>query len=285
MIQPQFPPELKHVMKNPRVVPIFWGHFYVTNPNVVTRVVNLITDLVNGPYMNGLAQYGVHRGTVLAEQIIDIIPPTTGPSTINQGDDPIGSRLVDWLAASPPKVSPLPNVNEQNLLYVIFLPTESHITPSGVAGWHSNRIVNGGPTGSDYDDLFYAVLGTSKASTMPDFASSITRVLGHELAEAFTDRDGLGFMKETSCTFMAQPETDICEIGDNCEQLPCFTYNVGTRTWQVQRYWSNWDNNCIKGDQQVSVRKFLNAIGVDGSGGLRQLHSDVINVDLVASKM
>ena len=53
----------------------------------------------------------------------------------------------------------------------------------------------------------------------------------------------------------------------------------------LNRYWSNWDNNCINGDQPVSVKRFLQAIGVDGSRGLRQLQSNVINVNFVASRM
>jgi len=53
----------------------------------------------------------------------------------------------------------------------------------------------------------------------------------------------------------------------------------------VEQYWSNWDNNCINGDWPVSVKRFLQAIGLNGSGGLRQLGSNVINIDFVASRM
>src|SRR5215831_2154192 len=63
--QPQLPAQDKHVLRAPIIVPIFWGHYYVNNPSDVTNIMNLIIDLVTGRFMNGLAQYGVVRGTVL----------------------------------------------------------------------------------------------------------------------------------------------------------------------------------------------------------------------------
>jgi hypothetical protein len=49
----------KHIMPNPRIVIIFWGHYYATHPNVVGAGVVLILELVRRPFMNGLVQYGV----------------------------------------------------------------------------------------------------------------------------------------------------------------------------------------------------------------------------------
>jgi hypothetical protein len=31
--------------------------------------------------------------------------------------------------------------------------------------------------------------------------------------------------------------------------------------WNVEKYWSDWDNTCILGNQPVSVLAFLKAIG------------------------
>jgi len=46
----------------------------------------------------------------------------------------------------------------------------------------------------------------------------------------------------------------------------------------VEQYCSNWHNSCVLGFVDVSIRKFLSVIGVDGSHGLRQLHQANINV-------
>lgn len=62
-------------------------------------------------------------------------------------------------------------------------------------------------------------------------------------------------------------------------------YQFKCGDWKVERSYSNWDNSCIKGDQPVSLRRFLKAIGVDSAAGLRQLGSDIINVDFIASRM
>jgi hypothetical protein len=58
-------PDLSHVMPNPRVIPILWGHGYVANPATTKLIVQMISDLVTGPFMNGMAQYGIGRGSVL----------------------------------------------------------------------------------------------------------------------------------------------------------------------------------------------------------------------------
>ena len=62
-------PDLSHVMPNPRVVPILWGHDYVVNPATTTSIEQMISDLVTMPFMNGMAQYGVIPGTQRADHI------------------------------------------------------------------------------------------------------------------------------------------------------------------------------------------------------------------------
>lgn len=114
------------------------------------------------------------------------------------------------------------------------------------------------------------------------FVNDLAYIISHELCESFTDRDQEGFLTDNGYEI-----GDICESRDpTCASgATMVNYNVSGRTWQVEQYWSNWDNNCINGDQPVSVKRFLQAIGVDGSTGLRQLGSNVVNVDFVASRM
>jgi hypothetical protein len=286
-------PHQQHIIRKPHVVLIMWGHYYITNPNVVTSASQLITDLVSRRFMNGLAQYGVGRGSVVGTFVVDIpptIPPTPDPT--NLSDTAIRDQLVNWIRSGT--VFPAPALNEQNLAYVIFLPTGSTIANGG-AGYHGpgpNTHTKYNTTSTD-DDLFWAVIVPKKAAdplpTPANLVNSLGYIVSHELDEAFTNRDTQGFSVDTGpCP--TNPQGNNCEIGDICEtrSAGCCTmvdYNVDNRTWRVERYWSNWDNNCINGDQPVSVKKFLQAIGVNGSTGLLQLHSNVINIDFVASRM
>lgn len=268
------PANSKHVMRNPRIVLILWGHFYVTMSDVKANATTLISDLVSGPFMNGLAQYGVGGGSVIGTFVVDIPPPGSDP--INLTRENIRDQLIDWINNGT--ISPGPAVGEQNLVYVIFLPTGSTTTEAdGTGGYHSHYKHN---ANSSDDDLFWAVILTNPTwidkTSSTKFVKSSSFIVSHELNEAFTDRDDKGFVTDGGC-----------EIGDICETRGtnpcCFTFSY--KGWSVEQYWSNWDNNCINGDQPVSVRKFLNVIVVDGSGGLRQLQSNVINVDFVASRM
>jgi hypothetical protein len=284
----QVPGNDKHVTRvlpgvGPHVVPIFWGHYYVINPDVPRLVTLLISDLVTGPYMNGLAQYGVGRGTMGQTTTIDMTDAAGNPipDPINLSRGSIETQLGKWISGGLTGIRPL--VDGQNVVFVIFLPTGSTTTePAGEAGYHNHGQYN--PASSN-DDMFWAVVITNAnyvdQSSATNFANSLSFVVSHELCETFTDRDEDGFIY-FSCEI-----GDICESRDPTCQNCCttFPYTQFNRTWQVEPYWSNWDNNCINGNQPVSIRKFLQAIGVDGSRGLRQLQSNVINVDYVASKM
>jgi len=70
---------IDHIMPKPVVVPISWGHDYVVNTAASDQLKQMVSDLVTGPFMNGQAQYGVRRGTIIERAIID---DTNPPATI-----------------------------------------------------------------------------------------------------------------------------------------------------------------------------------------------------------
>lgn len=265
----------KHVMRAPRVVIIFWGHYYTTNSDVVSAGVKLISDLVTGPFKNGLVQYGVGQGSVAGHIVIDTNQNSPAPMTLDENQ--AQTQIISWIKPSTgtPIVTPAPSVDETNLLYFLFSPTTTQLTltdgTTGFCGYHKHTKVN--PT-SQNDDLFWGIVDTTKAAqlTGTEFANKIAFCASHELAEAMSDRDGQGFISDTNC-----------EIGDICElntDHPWFQY----RGWTVEQYWSNWDNTCIHGDQPVSMRKFLASIGFDVRQGLRSLNTPVINLQYMASR-
>ena len=153
-------PDLSHVMPNPRVVPILWGHDYVAYPTTSKYIEQLVSDLVKGPFMDGLAQYGVRRGSVVTPIIIDDQHP---PSTITYYDtnnhlvDQITTQLIAWIHAG--LVPAPPSNSDINQVYLIIPPPET--TPqtyngagdpigNGIQGWHNEGVTNPSPPPTYY---------------------------------------------------------------------------------------------------------------------------------------
>ena len=68
------------------------GDDYVANPATAKAVEQMISDPVTGPFMNGMAQYGVRRGRMAMPIIIDDQKP---PATIVYTD--AKSNFVDQI--------------------------------------------------------------------------------------------------------------------------------------------------------------------------------------------
>ncbi len=280
----------RRVMHHPRVVLIFWGNYYRTNPDAVSIGTQFITDLITGPFMNGLAQYGVGRGSVAITMVIDTDPNAPAPATLDQPG--VISQLKKWISGL---TTPAPALNEENLLYFIFPPTTTKLTlgkltdESDFCGYHSWDKVN---DKSIHPDLFFGIVSTRGARaanpTEKGFVGDLSGCISHELSESFTDRDGGGYFSSPCTNFDAtmHPTTQqSCEIGDLCEDGD-FTYQRkgSDLSWKVQQYWSNWDRKCINGDQPVSLRSFLNSIKFDFSLGLTTLGPSTINIEFIASR-
>ena len=259
-------PNLSHIMPNPRVVPILWGHDYVANPATAKAIEQMIFDLVTGPFMNGMAQYGIRRGSVVTPVIIDDQNP---PATIAYTDshdnfvDQITKQLITWIDQG--RVPPPRSASDINTMYLIIPPSET--TPemyngpgdpigNGVQGWHNEGRTNPGPPPAYY----WAIVKTNDCgppSGGVTFVNNFSQKVAHELAEQFVDRNG---------TFK--------EVGD-----PCLNDPQAYRGWQIQKYWSDWDNGCIDGDQPPlmprgfqTVDGYLHVfvLGTDGNLWLEQ---------------
>lgn len=130
-------------------------------------------------------------------------------------------------------------------------------------GFHNEGKTNPGPPPTYY----WAIVKTEDAgdpSTRAFVSPGIAQKVAHELVEQFVDRDG-----------------SFKELGD-----PCLNNSVDYRGWTIQQYWSDWDNTCINGDNPVSLKKFLTAIGFDFKNeGLRSLGTPTISIDYIALTM
>jgi hypothetical protein len=170
-------------------------------------------------------------------------------------------------------VTPKPSANEARLLYVLFPSPTTKLTLSdgttGFCGYHHHAQFG---DDADGDNLFWAIFSTKGAdvSTGPIFVNGVAFCVSHEVAEALSDRDGDGYISD-----------DNCEISDICENEATFNY----RGWDVEHYWSNWKRKCIRGDEPVSVRRFLLAQGLVPSLGLLQLGTKRLSLDFMAARM
>jgi hypothetical protein len=270
---------IDHIMPKPVVVPILWGHDYVANAATTKLIEEMISDLVTGPFMNGMAQYGVRRGSVAPTVIID---DTNPPATIVYNDtkntlvDQITKKLSSWIQAG---LAPAPpSSSDVNQMYLIIPPSET--TPqtynnagdpigNGIQGWHNEGITDPGPP-----PTYYWVIVKTNDCGPPiaglAFVNNFAQKVAHELAEQFVDRNG---------TFE--------EVGDPCSNNP-----ANYRGWNVQQYVSDWDksaanpNGCINGDNPVSLKRFLTAINFDFQHNrLRSLGTSIINIDYIATTM
>jgi len=262
----------------------------------------MISDLVTGPFMNGLAQYGIQRGSVTPPVVIDDSnPPATLTYTDSKGQlvDEITKQLIKWIKEDRIVPAP-PSDDDVNQLYIIVPPLQTQIkffntdgdpTGNGVQGFHSEDQILPAPpphfywaiikTGDALDGSFKGDLRNAEAKDGGlDFVGGISGIpnggqfglakkICHEFVEQCADRNG---------TF--------AELGDNTKTNKCNDTLVNYRGWAVQKYLSEWDAGCINGDAPVSLRRFLTAINFDFQhNGLRSLGAPTINVQFIALTM
>jgi hypothetical protein len=238
-----------HVIGAARVVLICWGRYYQSHPDAVSNAQALVSDLVAGPFVNGLAQYGIDRGSLTATFVIDDPAP---PATLDE--NAARDKIKGWILSGA--VQPAPRVNEGQFLYLLFPPPATTLTLSdgttGFCGYHQHAKYNGP---SVRDDLFWAIVSTSGAdqSSGGAFVRSVSYCVSHEVAETLTNRDGGGYFSNANG----------CEIGDLCEQNPTFTY----RGWQVEQYWSNNGRHCVNGDQADTDKPLATSAAVSWGPG------------------
>jgi hypothetical protein len=271
---------IDHIMPKPVVVPIFWGHDYVANRSTAERLTRLLLELVTGSFMNGLAQYGIHRGTVRAPALVDDQAPPRTLTYIDRNNkmtDEVTAQLKTWITQGIVPAPPTPN--DINQFYMIFPPSQTTFQTfngsddpigNGVQGLHNEGLTNPAPPPT----LYWAIVKTNDVGPASDavgFVNGLGPKVSHELVEQLADRNGL-----------------FQEIGDPCVG-EVFDYHGFT----VERYRSMWhssadhpDGRCVKGDDPVNLRRFLTATRFDVErNGLRALGASTINVNLIASRM
>jgi hypothetical protein len=231
-------------MAAPDVVPIFWGSYFREHGEVVGSLGDTIKRIISGPFMDGLQQYGVTGKCLCKEACVD----SRDPSDARLDRAEVLSELKSLVRTGQVDA---PKSDEKNLLYVIFTPPGKSIVfqdlvfPRSLVGYHHWDFYGRDPATDNNPEpnLFFAVIPWPVHNgdmEMPFDAvhdknrldDILSQIISNELAEAFTDRNGLGYKNPADCEIC-----DICETNDDASEEV-----DGLR---LQKYWSNDDQRCI----------------------------------------
>jgi hypothetical protein len=231
---------------------LFWGHDWQTRLDESTgkrrseAFTTAVQSILDGPWMAGLRQYGVHRCAFGSSSVVGTDPPFL-PHTFDNGD------VQDMIQAQIDSgADPHPEQRGRNLYIVFMPPNTKHPDADGetIAGEHSHFLTGGNLTVT----AWYAFICTNP------FDETI-RAFTHELAEMCTDPEDDGWKVPGG--------TVACsEIGDLCNSS---TGSVGPVN-NVEAYWSVHEAACII-PTTWSVRRTLAWAGIKLNGrGIRSLH-------------
>lgn len=233
------PANHSHVLASPRVFILYWDPLFVNNSTWVTQMNTFIGELIRSPFMTGLQQYGVSEATLAGWTVIDM---TANPAPAKLDQDSLLTQIANWIKNGTIGVAPASN--ETNLMYFIFPPKATQLSLDGnvnnFCGFHHFGYYN---KSSGDDNLFYGTTVQWQFATLnsaADFINSCSWCISHELAEAFSDRDGNGFVTSGGCEI-----GDICECDSACNSI----IKVPFGAYTTEKYWSNADQKCIAGIQ------------------------------------
>jgi len=240
-------------LTNVHVQLVFWGAWWNSNP-LATQVTNALGNLLTGPYMTYLAQYGVHRGDIRGTTFVaDSEPGTFSFSSV-------GNFLVNLLDDGR-----LPEPDEGwPIVFAVIMPVNSAfqgVSPpdtlpltlgavSQVNGQNGFIIWNDYDLGDVDNDPAY-FLWTGNDGTL----NFITTVLSHELVEIATDPNGGDGVRQAGCS------GGSCQIGD--VPIVCQNWCDVVRGVRAQAYWSQLDGNGVL-PTMYSVRRTLAGKSIGG---------------------
>jgi hypothetical protein len=247
-----------HLLPNVEVDAVYFGPDWTANPayqQMAGQMNNFLSEITNSPYMDMLNEYGVGRGFLNGWDF------TTdnwnlhntwinGQYYTSIDDNDITSMLRGEIAAGN---LPSPDANR---LYMVYVAPSTVVTDTVAGVVHSNSVNNFTGYHSQSIDLFgtsfaYAVVvdPTGYPGSVPEGSASglstlqyDTRVSSHELAEATTDADFMGWMDRNP--FSSTFTQEIGDIADSTLPVGQVDGYLGDG-FLVQKEWSNLANTSI----------------------------------------
>jgi hypothetical protein len=259
------------VLSNVRVVIVFWTAN--VDATVQTQIGDFYSDLVNGPFIDRLQEYGrpfpIGPGTVSGPIVII---PSHSSTVIDDSD--IQAELAAQIAAG---VLPAPDANT---LFVVHFPPGIAVTIGAdtscfdFCGYHD--FAESGAGGFAYAVIidFSANNACNGACGDRSAFDDTTEVASHELMEAITD----------ARPFTGWSYNQRTEIGDFCnfdvlrDQAYTPVAGSGSIIYQGQLGFSNaaalggagigGSNGCVGYPQVPQVATVQHLFGIDASGGI-----------------
>lgn len=225
---------------------IFWGSAWnqpTTSPSA-NDIINAVQNILAGPFMSGLLQYGINRSPYRGAIIVTSPEPPFIPDTFLDRDSNI-EDIVNALINNGTFPEPDED-NGRNIYFVIMPPNTKYNSNRNIGGAHfyfsSGSLI-------DVDNVWCAWIGNGSIEQM-------TKVFGHELVETCTDPEDDGW------TVDGEPD-GLNEIGDICNMSVNKVNGV-----TLEAYWSKLDNACIL-PTEFSVKRFMLSKGFDPQGGIK----------------
>lgn len=220
-------------LTNIHVQLIFWGAWWNSNP-LASQVNAALANLLSGPYMTYLAQYGVHRGNIKGMTFAGDSEP--GTFSFNS----VGNFVTGLLDGDR-----LPEPDDDwPIVYAVIMPVNSAFqgtsppdtlplgpgVVSQVNGQNGSVIWNDYDIGDvDNDPAYYLWAGNNGT------LDYITTVLSHELAEIATAPNGGDGITQVGWS------SGSCQIADVL--TVCQNWCDYVRGVKAQAYWSQLDGN------------------------------------------
>jgi hypothetical protein len=249
-----FAPGPAQKLTNVHIQLIFWGAWWNGNP-LAGQVTTAIGNLLAGPYMSYLKQYGVSRGRIRGTTFANDSEP--GSFAANAIRDFILNLIDNDRLPEPDEDWPI--------VYAVIMPANSSFqgekppdpvvpvppgTVSQVLGFNSTVTWSDYDVGDvDNDPAYY--FWTGNDGTL-DY---ITTVFSHELVELATDPNGGDGVTQIGCS------GGSCQIGD--VGTVCQGWCDYVRGVKAQAYWSIADGNGAL-PKYYSVRRTLAGKSIGG---------------------
>lgn len=226
-------PRLPH----PNIMPIFWGAEWVSAspPIAPATLLDRIHKIIDGPYLDGLVQYGFTGK-----------PTLLGPRFISNSEPPAAASRAAWQANGQALLHSLITADslaepdeDWSRLTVVFMPSTFAYPPAGtpgkiVLGFHNTfQWVDEDLFELDDDDdpVWFAMVGTKPTGGLSGLDAA-TSTFSHELVEAITDPD------------VASGLVSVAPAGSEIADAPC-SQIARLDGVVVSSYWSVLDGACI----------------------------------------
>jgi hypothetical protein len=223
-------------MQSPPIYLIFWGSQWDSSAEQALKssIENSVTDILSGPYLSGLKQYGSDG---IASYAGSVVNSSATPNKFSHDNiqDVISNAIENQGLPEPDDVPHAP-------IYVVVTPPGIVSDVNGAYGY------NGGFSSGGFlapDPAVYAWVGVPANENV----GAVTIGFSHEIAEAVSDPAGNGITVTAPAGLPGNLRGSI-QIGDNepDDYRYVQTLNGPHGPYTVQAYWSRQDNAFIVPD-------------------------------------